>query len=79
MIHCGELPAILVSERIYRIPGASFERYKAGGLRTPGVAPEGGRGRYYGLPISGFEAVRQFASLWGQARPLGCVGLRCME
>jgi excisionase family DNA binding protein len=42
MIHSGELPAILVSERIYRIPGASFERYKAGELRTPRVAPEGG-------------------------------------
>jgi excisionase family DNA binding protein len=41
MIHSGQLPAILVSERIYRIPGASFERYKAGELRTPGVAPEG--------------------------------------
>lgn len=42
LIHSGQLPAILVSERIYRIPAASLERYKAGELRTPGVAPEGG-------------------------------------
>jgi excisionase family DNA binding protein len=42
LIHSGQLPAILVSERIYRIPAASFERYKASELRTPGLAPEGG-------------------------------------
>lgn len=34
MIHKGELPAIHVSERIYRIPVASFAMYKAGTLRT---------------------------------------------
>jgi excisionase family DNA binding protein len=33
LIHAGALPAIRVSERIYRIPVASFEMYKAGGLR----------------------------------------------
>lgn len=42
MIHSGELPAILVSERIYRIPIASFEMYKAGTLRIADVAPMGG-------------------------------------
>lgn len=39
MIHSGALPAIRVSERIYRIPSASFEMYKAGTLRTAGPAP----------------------------------------
>ena len=39
MIHAGALPAIHVSERIYRIPSASFEMYKAGTLRTAGPAP----------------------------------------
>lgn len=39
MIHAGALPAIRVSERIYRIPSASFEMYKAGTLRTVGPAP----------------------------------------
>jgi excisionase family DNA binding protein len=33
LIHSGALPAIRVSERIYRIPVASFEMYKTGGLR----------------------------------------------
>ena len=33
LIHAGALPAIRVSERIYRIPIASFEMYKAGPLR----------------------------------------------
>lgn len=42
MIHSGELPAILVSERIYRIPVTSFEMYKAGTLRIADVAPMGG-------------------------------------
>lgn len=41
MIHSGELPAILVSERIYRIPAASFEMYKAGTLRVASAAPLG--------------------------------------
>jgi excisionase family DNA binding protein len=39
MIHKGELPAIHVSERIYRIPAASFEMFKAGTLRTVTPAP----------------------------------------
>ncbi len=34
LIHRGELPAIVVSERIYRIPAASFEMFKAGTLRV---------------------------------------------
>jgi excisionase family DNA binding protein len=34
MIHKGELPAIRVSERTYRIPAASFEMYKVGMLQT---------------------------------------------
>ena len=42
MIHSGELPAILVSDRIYRIPAASFEMYKAGTLRAAALAPMGG-------------------------------------
>lgn len=42
-IHAGEIPAIVVSERIYRIPAASFEMYKAGRLRTAEPAPMGGR------------------------------------
>lgn len=42
-IHAGEIPAIAVSERIYRIPAASFEMYKAGRLRTAEPAPMGGR------------------------------------
>ena len=33
LIHSGALPAIRVSERIYRIPVASFELYKTDGLR----------------------------------------------
>jgi excisionase family DNA binding protein len=33
LIHAGALPAIRVSERIYRIPIASFEMYKAGTFR----------------------------------------------
>ncbi len=41
MIHSGELPAILVSERIYRIPVASFEMYKVGTLRIADLAPIG--------------------------------------
>jgi excisionase family DNA binding protein len=39
MIHKGELPAITVSERIYRIPAASFEMYKARTLRSVTPAP----------------------------------------
>ena len=42
-IHAGEIPAIAVSERIYRIPAASFELYKAGRLRAAEPAPMGGR------------------------------------
>jgi excisionase family DNA binding protein len=43
LIHAGRLPAIQVSERIYRVPVASFEMYKAGSLRVAGLAPMGGR------------------------------------
>lgn len=39
LIHTGRLPAIRVSERIFRIPRASFELYKAGELRAPTLAP----------------------------------------
>jgi excisionase family DNA binding protein len=39
MIHSGQLPAIRVSERIYRIPRASFELFKSGELKTAGLAP----------------------------------------
>jgi len=39
MIHAGELPAIRISERIYRIPVASFEMFKAGTLRVADLAP----------------------------------------
>jgi len=39
LIHHGELPAIRVSARIYRIPAASFAMYKAGTLRTVTAAP----------------------------------------
>ncbi|MGH2467761.1 MAG: helix-turn-helix domain-containing protein [Candidatus Limnocylindrales bacterium] len=42
-IHAGEIPAITVSERIYRIPAASFELFKAGSLRTARPAPIGAR------------------------------------
>lgn len=42
MIHSGQLPAILVSDRIYRIPSASFEMYKTGTLRAAALAPLGG-------------------------------------
>jgi excisionase family DNA binding protein len=35
LVHAGRLPALRVSERIYRIPAASFERYKAGTLEAP--------------------------------------------
>lgn len=41
LIHAGTLPAIHVSERIYRIPVASFEMYKAGTLRAAEPAPVG--------------------------------------
>jgi excisionase family DNA binding protein len=40
-IHAGEIPAIVISERIYRIPAASFELYKSGRLRTAKPAPLG--------------------------------------
>ncbi len=41
LIHAGRLPAIAVSERIYRIPAASFELFVAGALHTPEPAPLG--------------------------------------
>ena len=42
LIHSGDLPAIAVSARIYRIPVASFEMYKAGTLTRRTIAPLGG-------------------------------------
>lgn len=39
LIRSGRLPAITVSERIYRIPVATLERFLDGTLRTPGLAP----------------------------------------
>jgi excisionase family DNA binding protein len=38
LIHEQRLPAIRVSERIYRIPVAAFEKYKAGTLESPSPA-----------------------------------------
>lgn len=35
LVHDGRLPALRVSERIYRIPAASFDRYEAGTLERP--------------------------------------------
>jgi excisionase family DNA binding protein len=46
LIHEQRLPAIRVSERIYRIPVAAFEKYKAGALESPSparVSPEIGK------------------------------------
>ena len=40
-IHAGEIPAIVVSDRICRIPAASFELYKAGRLTSAQPAPLG--------------------------------------
>jgi excisionase family DNA binding protein len=65
MIHAGRLPAIRVSDRIYRIPRASFEMYKSGTLRTADLAPMGGvkprpeLGRGESLPLArGVAAAR---------------------
>jgi excisionase family DNA binding protein len=41
LVHDGRLPALRVSERIYRIPAASFERYKAGTVEEPFMAALG--------------------------------------
>ena len=41
LVHDGRLPALRVSERIYRIPAASFERYKSGTLEEPFAAALG--------------------------------------
>ncbi len=38
LIHRGELPAIRISERIYRVPAATFEMYTAGTIRTAAPA-----------------------------------------
>jgi len=38
LIHEQRLPAIRVSERIYRISAAAFEKYKAGVLESPSPA-----------------------------------------
>jgi hypothetical protein len=34
---------------------------------------------YYGLPVDPYEAIRRFASLWGQPGPLRCADLQCMS
>ena len=41
LIHSGRLPAIAVSDRVYRIPVASFELFKTGAVERPGLAPLG--------------------------------------
>lgn len=41
LVHDGRLPALRISERIYRIPAAGFERYKAGTLEEPFMASLG--------------------------------------
>lgn len=33
---------------------------------------------YYGLPVTAYEAIDRFTSMWGQRGPLGCASLRCM-
>jgi excisionase family DNA binding protein len=38
LIHEQRLPAIRVSERIYRIPAVAFEKHKAGVLGSPSPA-----------------------------------------
>ena len=43
LIHADQLPAIAVSDRIYRIPVASFEMFKAGTLLKADLAPLGRR------------------------------------
>ncbi len=56
LIHDGRLPAIQVSERIYRIPAASYEKYTAGTLEAPFMARLGADrrrprfGQHEGLP-----------------------------
>ena len=35
-------------------------------------------GHYMGLPVDGYEAIRRFTVLWGQAGALGCSRLRCI-
>ncbi|MDA8202944.1 MAG: helix-turn-helix domain-containing protein [Chloroflexi bacterium] len=63
LIHSGDLPAIAVSDRIYRIPRASFEMFKAGTLRRAEPAPLGGRkprprlGEGEGLPAARSAAL----------------------
>ena len=49
LVHDGRLPALRISERIYRIPTASFERYKTGTLEEPfraALGPEKPRPRF---------------------------------
>lgn len=33
---------------------------------------------YYGLPVTAYEAIVKFTSMWGKPGPLGCATLRCM-
>lgn len=59
LIRSGKLPAIAVSERIYRIPAATLERFLNGELnrqfpvtvrRVPGPAPSLGAGERLPIP-----------------------------
>jgi hypothetical protein len=35
-------------------------------------------GHYYGFPVTAYEAIAMFTSIWGQPGLLGCAELRCM-
>lgn len=41
LVHDGRLPALRISERIYRIPAAGFERFKTGTIERPFIASLG--------------------------------------
>jgi excisionase family DNA binding protein len=38
LIHDGRLPAVRVSERIYRVPAETYKRYREGTLEVPFAA-----------------------------------------
>ena len=65
LIHAGELPAIAVSQRIYRIPVASFELFKAGALWHPEPVPLGPTKRRPRL-----ASDERLPDAAGEARPL---------
>ena len=72
LVHDGRLPALRVSERIYRIPAASFERYKSGTLEEPFTAALG--------PIAPRPRLGQDEPVpegaWGEEAPRAPVGTR---